>query len=87
MLSDAYRVKGDLRSAADAYAHLLEFPPSRMAAHYRLGFWYVEIGDKAKAREHLQDYIDLALNGKSKEPGTDRYTKAVREIEKLNASK
>lgn len=87
MLSDAYRVKGDLRNAAASYEHLLEYSPSKMAVHYRLGFWYQELGDKAKAREHLQEYIDLALNGKSKEPGTERYTKAVRQLEKLNTSR
>jgi tetratricopeptide (TPR) repeat protein len=87
MLADAYRAKGDLESAAESYAHLLEFPPARMAVHYRVGFWYLELGDKPKAREHLESYIDLALNGKSKEPGTDRYEKAVRALEKLNASR
>jgi tetratricopeptide (TPR) repeat protein len=82
-LATAYKEKGDLKNAAESYEKVLEFPPSRMAVHYRLGFWYRDLGEKEKARQHLESYIDLALNGKSKEPGTDRYEKAVRALQAL----
>ena len=84
-LAAAYHQKGDLRKAAESYEHLLEYPQGRGAVHYRLGFWYQELGDKAKARQHLQSYIDLALQSKS-EPGTERYQRAVRALEKLTSS-
>jgi tetratricopeptide (TPR) repeat protein len=87
MLADAYHQKGEVKQAAEAYSHLLEYPPARMAVHYRLGFWYSDLGDKAKAREHLQSYIDLALNGQSKEPGTDRYQQAVHALRKIDQSR
>jgi len=86
-LTDAYRKKGDLKSAAESYEHLLGHPAAQLSVHYRLGYWYKELGERQRAREHLQSYIDLALQRNSKELGTDRYQKAVRTLESLKDEK
>jgi len=51
---------GDLETAAVEFEEVLKLDPERARAHYRLGLCYVNSGDNAKAREHLQTFVELA---------------------------
>lgn len=82
-LAGAYQRQGNLKKAIEAYSALLKYPPAQMPAHYQLGFWYAQLGDRQKAQEHLQGYRALALESNSSEPKTERFQKALRELEKL----
>jgi tetratricopeptide (TPR) repeat protein len=42
-----------LRRAADTYERALGIDPENVTAHYNLGLLYMQLGDKAKGREHL----------------------------------
>lgn len=82
MLAGAYQHQGNLKKAIEAYSELLKNPPSRMPVHYQLGLWYEEIGDRQHAEAHLEAYRDLAAKT-TDESKTDRYQKALRELQKL----
>ena len=51
---------GDTVSAKVAFEQALKADPSYARAHYMLGLCYVNVDDKAKAKEHLQRFIELA---------------------------
>lgn len=82
LLAGAYQRKGNTRKAIDVYSKLLKYPPLQMPVHYQLGFLYEEIGDREQAENHLENYRNLALKT-SQEPKSDRFQKALHEIEKL----
>jgi tetratricopeptide (TPR) repeat protein len=83
LLSAAYARQGDLKKAIEAYSPMLNYSPARMPAHYQLGVWYAQLGEARQAREHLEAYLELALNSKSVEAQSDRFQKATRELQKL----
>jgi len=83
LLSAAYAREGNLKKAIEAYSPMLNYPPARMPANYQLGLWYVQLGDAAQARRHLEAYRELALNSKSVEIQSDRFQKATKELQKL----
>lgn len=84
LLALAYKERGDAKKAIESYAKLLNYPPARMEAHYRLGLWYQDLGDGRKAREHLENYRQLALQSKSKEYESERFQRALKDLEKLS---
>lgn len=51
---------GDAAGARDLFARLLEAEPDHADAHYRIGVCYVNLGDNAKARQHLERFLALA---------------------------
>lgn len=51
---------GDMPEAIATFERVLEADPSYAKAHYHLGLAYVNQDDKAKAREHLQAFLDAA---------------------------
>ena len=83
LLSAAYAREGNLKKAIEAYSPMLNYPPARMPANYQLGLWYVQLGDAAQARRHLEAYRELALNSKSVEIQSDRFQKVTKELQKL----
>lgn len=82
LLAAAYERQGKIKKAIEAYSALLKYPPAQMPAHYQLGLWYAQIGDRQQARSHLESYRNLALKT-SEEPKSDRFQKALRELQKL----
>jgi tetratricopeptide (TPR) repeat protein len=82
LLAGAYERQGNLPKSIEAYSALLKYPPTQMPAHYQLGLWYVQLGDRAKAREHLEAYRDLALKIKA-EQESPRFPKALQELRKI----
>lgn len=82
LLAGAYERQGKIKKAIEAYSALLKYPPAQMPAHYQLGLWYAQIGDRQQAQSHLEIYRELALKT-SDEPKSDRYQKALRELQKL----
>jgi len=51
---------GDAAGAIANFEQVLTIDPDHARAHYRLGIAYVSTGDTAKAKEHLQKFLDLA---------------------------
>jgi len=49
-----------LDDAIAALTRVLTIDPKRARAHYTLGLAYTSAGDKAKAREHLERFLELA---------------------------
>ena len=84
MLAGTYQRQGNLKKAIEALAELLKYPPSRMPVHYQLGLWYEEVGDRPHALMHWEAYRDLALKA-GDESKTDRFQKALGELQKLKA--
>jgi len=82
LLAGAYERQGKIKKAIEAYSALLRYPPAQMPAHYQLGLWYAQIGDRQQAKSHLESYRNLALKT-SEEPKSDRFQKALRELQKL----
>lgn len=82
LLAGAYERQGKIKKAIEAYSALLKYPPAQMPAHYQLGLWYAQIGDRQLAQSHLESYRDLALKT-SEEPKSDRFQKALHELQKL----
>jgi tetratricopeptide (TPR) repeat protein len=82
MLAGAYERQGNIKKAIGAYSALLKYPPARMPVHYQLGLWYAQIGDRQQAQSHLESYRHLALKTRQ-EPESDRYRKALHELQKL----
>ena len=82
MLAGTYQRQGNLKKAIEAFAELLKDPPSRMPVRYQLGLWYEELGDHPHALMHLEAYRDLALKN-GDESKTDRFQKALRELQRL----
>jgi tetratricopeptide (TPR) repeat protein len=81
LLAGAYQRQGNLKKAIQAYSGLLKYPPAQMMAHYQLGLWYAELGDRQKARGHLESYWRLA--GNTPEQQSPRFRKALQELQKL----
>lgn len=82
LLAGAYARQGKIKKAIQAYSALLQYPPARMPAHYQLGLWYAQIGDREQAQSHLESYRELALKTQE-EPKSDRFQRALRELQKL----
>jgi tetratricopeptide (TPR) repeat protein len=53
---------GDAAGAIEDFEQVLTLDPDHARAHYRLGIAYVSAGDTAKAKEHLQKFLELAPN-------------------------
>ncbi len=51
---------GDVASAKAALLQVLEMQPDMPRAHYTLGLCYASESNSAKAKEHLQRFLDLA---------------------------
>lgn len=51
--------QGDLAAAIDGFGGALAVDPSLISAHYHLGLCHASRGDNAKARQHLERYIEL----------------------------
>lgn len=51
---------GNAEQARVAFEQALQADPDYARAHYMLGLVYVNLGDGAKAKEHLQKFIDMA---------------------------
>ncbi|MEM7480717.1 MAG: tetratricopeptide repeat protein [Acidobacteriota bacterium] len=49
---------GNIAGAAAAFEQVLAADPTYLRAHYYLGLCYVNSGESAKAKEHLQKFID-----------------------------
>ena len=81
LLAGAYERQGNLRKAIQAYSGLLKYPAAQMMAHYQIGLWYAKLGDRQKAREHLESYWRLA--GNTVEQQSPRFQKALQELEEL----
>ena len=84
-LALAYKKKGDQNHAIEAFSKLLEFPSPgvKMSVHYQLGMWYADLGERSRAREHLESYKELALQNKTEQQGP-HYKDAMQELEKLS---
>ena len=84
-LALAYKAKGYTAKWAQAYSKLVDYPNSgvQMMAHYELGFWYEQAGDRQKAKEHLENYRKLALKAGPEEQQSKRFRNASRELQKL----
>lgn len=83
-LALAYKKKGEKKNAIEAYSKLLQYPSPgvRMSVHYQLGMWYAELGERSRAREHLESYRELAMKDSAEQLGP-HYKNAVQELEKL----
>lgn len=82
-LALTYKENGDTNHAIEAASKMLEFPPLQVPTHNQLGYWYEELGEKQKAKQHFELYRDLAQKSKT-EPQTERYQAALRELQKLS---
>ena len=82
MLAGVYEHQGKIRQAIDTYSALLKYPPAQMPVHYQLGLWYAQIGERQQAQSHLESYRKLALKT-PEEPNSDRFRKALLELQKL----
>ncbi len=51
---------GDVAGAQEEFERVLEIDPMHPKAHYRLALCYVNSDQAAKAKEHLQKFIELA---------------------------
>ena len=63
---ELYRLKGeseDKEKTIAAYQKALEFPNAPPEAHRALGLFYFKAGEKPKAREALERYLDLKPDG------------------------
>jgi tetratricopeptide (TPR) repeat protein len=65
-LASAYWKTGDLQKARDTYMQITALTLGRIRggvtyarSFYRLGLLFERLGDKAKAREHYQKFLDL----------------------------
>jgi tetratricopeptide (TPR) repeat protein len=87
-LALAYKDRGRTREAIQAYTKFMEYPNAgiKMLGQYQLGLWYEETGDREQAIEHLQSYRRLAVESKTAEPRSDRFRKALLELQKLKSS-
>ncbi len=81
-LAADYERQGNIRKAIEAYSPLLAYPPAQMPVHYQLGLWYEQIGDHQNAREHLEQYRELARKVKA-EQESPRFQTATRELQKI----
>lgn len=52
----------NIAEAKNVFEKVLEAEPQRAKAHYMLGLCYVNLGDGAHAKEHLQKFLELAPN-------------------------
>lgn len=57
--SEAFNA-GKTQEALDLFEKSLQADPTNARAHYQLGLCYVNLDQKAKAKEHLQKFIALA---------------------------
>ena len=87
-LALAYKDSGQTRQAIQAYTKFMEYPNAgiKMLGQYQVGLWYEEIGEREQAIEHLESYRRLALESKTAEPRSDRFRKALFELQKLKSS-
>jgi Tfp pilus assembly protein PilF len=51
---------GNMAGAQQALEQALQADPDLPKAHYTLGLAYANTGDSAKAKEHLQRFLELA---------------------------
>ncbi|MEM7351749.1 MAG: tetratricopeptide repeat protein [Acidobacteriota bacterium] len=51
---------GDTATAINQFQQVLSIDPKYSRAHYRLGLCFVSLGENPKAKEHLQQFIDMA---------------------------
>ena len=51
---------GDVALAKEALLKVVEMNPQLARAHYTLGLCYVSEGDNAKARQHIEKFLELA---------------------------
>lgn len=86
-LALAYKDRGKIRQAIKAYTKFMEYPNAgiKMLGQYQLGLWYEEIGEREQAIEHLESYRQLAVESKTAEPKSDRFRKALLELQKLKS--
>lgn len=86
-LALAYKENGKTRQAIEAYTKFMEYPNAgiKMLGQYQLGLWYEEIGERDEAIEHLESYRRLAVQSKTSEPKSDRFRKALLELQKLKS--
>jgi tetratricopeptide (TPR) repeat protein len=82
LLAGTYEHQGKIKQAIEAYSNLLRYPPAQIPAHYQLGLWYAQIGDRQQARSHLESYRELALKTKD-EPQSDRFQTALQKLREL----
>lgn len=66
---EAYDANDTIR-AKDRFVKVLQFDPNQPLVHYYLGMLYVNEGDAASARRHLEKFVSLAPN--SQEAATAR---------------
>ena len=67
-----FALKDIERIAVKDLLDLLKKRPEAIDAHYALGFCYEKKGDRAKAREHYQRYVDAAKEGEFVEDANRR---------------
>jgi tetratricopeptide (TPR) repeat protein len=53
---------GDTTAAVQALEQAVQAKPDHARAHYMLGLSYANSGDNAKAKQHLQKFVELAPN-------------------------
>ncbi|MCP3962178.1 MAG: tetratricopeptide repeat protein [bacterium] len=51
---------GDATAAVAEFEKVIEVDPGHTRAHYRLGLSYISLGETAKAKQHLQKFIEMA---------------------------
>jgi len=51
---------GNTAAARQAFEQALQADPNYARAHYMLGLCYVNVGESAKAKEHLEKFVELA---------------------------
>ncbi len=54
---------GDTAAAVAEFERVLEIDAGNSRAHYRLGICHISLGDNAKAKAHLQKFIEMAPEG------------------------
>ncbi|MGD8820184.1 MAG: tetratricopeptide repeat protein, partial [Anaerolineae bacterium] len=63
LLGWAYHLAGRHAEAQRAFLRSLALDPDLPSAHYHLGSLYLSIGQRNRAREHLQRASDLDTHG------------------------
>ena len=58
-LAEAFREQGLNQYALRCYRQALTLSPDSPATHKRLGYYFLRVGDKARAREHLKRSFEL----------------------------
>ena len=83
-LAAAYERQGNLPKAIEAYSALLKYPPAQLPVHYQLGLWYAKLGDRANARTHLQQYLQLAskIPAEKQSPRFQTATQTLQTVQK-----